>query len=702
MENPKLKLSDSKILKKFSIWKRLFEREKDSHIHKINEFCLSYSQNNNKLNNDENNIIDNHNSSSIQNIIDRNKLTNCIENSKNFLINLRENDEYWNARLDSNIGLNAQYILLKYFLGIDIHTQRDQKIIQYIINNQQQDGSWNIYENGPGHLSYSITSYFALKLYGYSPDEPIMERARSFILKEGGIKNANVETKFWLALFDQYSWEGLPPIPVQILLAPNSFVFSIYNISYWCRVSLVPMSVLYNKKMIIKPPKHAYIDELYVNLDEKKDIRFDIETKKLLSLENILIRMSKAAKLLEKASPEILDKIALKKAKDWILHHQDDSGDWGGIYPAMQYSIMALKVFGYSNNSPEIKRGLEALERFQIETENDIMLSACTSPVWDTGWSLYALNNLGFPIDDPIVDKAISWLYSQQIFREGDWCIKNPDALPAAWCFQFYNDFYPDTDDTAVVLMSIIPSLREIKYHEPFKLSVIWLLSMQNNDGGWGAFERNVDKEIMNYLPLNDIKNFLDESTADVTGRILELLGKLGFTIKDPVIQRAVRFLRDQQEDFGAWYGRWGVNYIYGTWSVIRGLESVKENMTEPYIQKAIKWLKSHQNENGGWGESCLSYEDLSHAGVGKSTASQTAWAVMTLISSGETQSIEVQRGIQYFIDSQNDQGGWDEKEYTGTGFERAFYLKYYYYPYYFPILALGTYCKLSSSNNDQ
>lgn len=695
---------EKRILGKISLWKRSFEKEKDQYIEKIESYLKDRSDNPDKeiqdpllevkWNKKGELPFDINNKSNF----DRNNLNQCIDKGKDFLISLQEEDKYWDARLDSNSGLNAQYLLLKFFLKLE-RNETDEKVIKYILNTQGEDGGWSIYYGGPGHLSYSVTCYFALKLCGHKQDEPYMVKAREYILAKGGIMNANVETRFWLALLDQYSWNGLPPLPVQIILAPQSFVFSIYNISYWCRTSLVPMAMIYYHKIVVKPPKEAYINELYTEEIERSKIKFQGESSGLLSLDNILLQMSKAAKLLEKSSPEILDKISMRKAKDWILQHQDDSGDWGGIYPAIQYSIMALYVLGYSIDSPEISKGLEALERFQIEDEDGIMLSACTSPVWDTAWSVYALNTLGYPSNDPVIKNSTDWLYEQQIYREGDWCLRNPGVLPGGWCFQFYNDFYPDTDDTAVVLMALLSTLADTGRHEAFKLGVIWLISMQNNDGGWGAFERNVDKEIMNYVPLNDIDNFLDQSTVDVTGRILELLGKLGFTESDPVISRAVQFIKNDQENFGAWFGRWGVNYLYGTWSVLRGLKSIGINIKEDYIQKAVQWIKSVQNEDGGWGESCKSYEDKNkYAGKGISTASQTGWALLTLLSAEEHNSIEVEKGLQYLIDTQNADGSWTEKEFTGTGFENAFYLRYYYYPYYFPMLAMGTYCRLKST----
>ncbi|MDH5682003.1 MAG: squalene--hopene cyclase [Spirochaetota bacterium] len=701
MANTLEETSEKRKTKKFRLWKSYFIKERDSHICQLDSYFSNFQSAG--FNESDNYLYVTHEKkkkskgSNLESRLDKNALKNCVTKGKDFLFSLQEGEGYWNARLDSVYGLNAQYILFKYFMGIEKDPVRDQKIINYMIDSQCEDGGWNIYYGGPGHLSYSVIVYFALKFYGHSAQEPMMQKARDFILSQGGIAKSNMETRFWLALFDQCSWKGLPPIPVQIMLMPNNFVFSIYNVSYWVRIALIPMSIIYHQKLVIKPPEHAYIPELYCHPDEMKNQKFQGEVNKRFSWENLLLKMTKAAKFLEKASPPIIDKIALKKATNWILSHQDQEGDWGGIYPAMQYSLMALKVRGYANDSSEIRRGIEALKRYEIETDRDIMLTSCTSPVWDTAWTVYAMNVLDHPTDDTRISQATEWLYSQQILRESDWAIRNSDALPGGWCFQFVNDFYPDTDDTAVVLMSLLPTLKDKSSHEAFKIGVLWLISMQNDDGGWGAFERNVDKDIMNYLPLNDLQNFLDQSTADVTGRILECMGQIGFTKEQPFVKRAIHFLKKQQEESGAWYGRWGVNYIYGTWSVLRGLRSVGKSMSEPYIQKAIEWLKSVQNEDGGWGESCLSYEDPSHAGIGVSTASQTAWALLALIAGKEESCPEVEKGIQYLINTQNPAGGWDEEEYTGTGFERAFYLRYHYYPYYFPMLALGAYYKATS-----
>ncbi len=619
------------------------------------------------------------------------KVDDSITRASDFLLSLRENG-YWNGRLDSNAGLNAQYLLLNYILGLKPDPLTHQKIIHYILDQQNMDGSWNIYYGGPGHLSYSILCYFALKLHGFSSENPVMIKSKDFILSAGGLLKANVETKFFLALLDQISWDSLPPIPVQIMLAPNRFLFSIYNIAYWCRISLIPMSVIYTKRTVVYPPKSAYVSELYMS--PPKAFKPDKSPLPFFSLRNLLLQMTRVFKYLERLSPNILDDTAITKAKNWILSHQDDSGDWGGVYPGTQYSLITLHILGYSLESPVIQKGLKALEDLMVKTEKDIMISASSSPVWDTAWSVLSLHTAGCHQESPAIQKACQWLYNRQILVKGDWSVKTPKASPGGWCFQFHNDLYPDTDDTALVLMALLPTLTRDENHESFKRGVNWLLSMQNDDGGWGAFERKVDKEIINALPLNDIGNFLDPSTADVTGRAIELLGKIGYTQRYPVIQKALRFLKSRQEDFGGWYGRWGVNYIYGTWSVLQGLRSIGEAMTASYVDHSVRWLKSCQNLDGGWGESCRSYDDISYAGIGVSTASQTSWAILALIAADHHRSVEVEKGIDYLTKTQNTKGSWDELEYTGTGFEKAFYLKYQYYPYYFPLLALGHYRK--------
>ena len=607
------------------------------------------------------------------------------------LRSLQVEEEYWIAPLDSNMAINAEYILFQRFMGL-VDGELDRQLANHILANQHEDGSWGIYYGGPGTVSVSVLCYFALKMAGLSADDPRMARARHFILQNGGIGAAPFECKYLLALFGQFHWKGLPHLPVYLVLAPKWFPVSIYQISYWTRTSLIPMAVLYDKRTMVELPKELWVDELYVDPNDRHRFGGNVRT---FSVENVFLQAGKAMRLLDFLTFRTLNRLGLKKTKEWILSHQDDSGDWGGIYPAMMYSLMALKQMGMPMDDPRMLKGIEALKRFQIpDGRGGILQQACVSPIWDTAWSILALRESGVDSKDRQVKPAAKWLLRHQIFRKGDWAVREPHVEPGGWCFQFYNDFYPDLDDTAVVLMSLQTMMDEFteSEREAYRKGTKFLLSLQNDDGGWAAFEKNVNREIINHLPVNDIRNMLDPSTSDVTGRVVEMLGSIGFTTSHPAVQKAIRFLISEQEPMGGWFGRWGVNYIYGTWSVLTGLARVGEDMQAQYVRKAVAWLKGLQNEDGGWGESCKSYEDPEWIGRGTSTASQTAWGLTALVAAGEADSPEARRGAAYLIERQAEDGHWDEKEFTGTGFPCAFYLRYHYYSLYFPLIALGRY----------
>lgn len=636
----------------------------------------------------------------------------AIDRQVAHLLDLREkpHNEYWNAELDSNAGLGAQYILMMHFIDrVDADKQR--RLANYTRRWQASEGWWSIHTGGPGHLSYTVTCYFALKLAGDSPDAPHMVKARDWILAQGGAMRAGVELRLQLALFGQYDWAGVPPIPPWLVLLPylpqlpgilERKTLNIYDLSYWCRISLVPMSVLYELKPLKKLPPELGIDELFVEPAAQRVWKFDSYTDPgVFTLGGVIQLGAKLVKKFEGTIGSVIRKVALRKAKDWILSHQDDSGDWGGIYPPVMYNIMALPQLGVSLDDPRIKRAFEALERFTIhhaEVDGDHM-QACVSPVWDTAWSLCALAEAGVDLGRAELQKSVEWLYSRQIFRDGDWAVKNPGAIPGGWCFQFYNDFYPDLDDTAVVLYALLWGGRfkpgKCMRSEQVRIGLEWLLSMQNKDGGWSAFEQGVDKNLVNHIPFNDLDNMLDPSTADVTGHVLETLGHFGFSRGFLPVARGIEFIRKLQDDTGAWWGRWGVNYIYGTHGVLCGLAQVGEDMTQPYIRKAVDWLYSVQQASGAWGEDCESYRHRELAGKGEPTPSQTAWALMALMAAGEVDDPRVARGVQWLIDTQKPNGGWDEQKFTGTGFPNAFYLNYHFYREYFPLMALGRYRNL-------
>ncbi|MBE7492069.1 MAG: squalene--hopene cyclase [Planctomycetes bacterium] len=636
----------------------------------------------------------------------------AIERQIARLLDLREkpHNEYWNAELDSNAGLGAQYILMMHFIG-RVDAEKQRKLANYTRQWQTPGGWWSIHTGGPGHLSYSITCYFALKLAGDSPDAPHMVKARDWILAQGGAMRAGVELRLQLALFGQYDWAGVPPIPPWLVLLPylpqlpgilERKTINIYDLSYWCRISLVPMSVLYELKPRKTLPPELGIDELFVEPAGQRVWKFDNYTDPgVFTLGGVIQLGAKLVKKFEGTIGSVIRKVALRKARDWILSHQDDSGDWGGIYPPVMYNIMALPLLGVDLDDPRLQRAFEALDRFTIhhpEVDGDHM-QACVSPVWDTAWSLCALAEAGVDLSRPQYQRHVDWLYSRQILREGDWAVKNPGAIPGGWCFQFYNDFYPDLDDTAVVLYALLwgGGFRHGKCmrSEQVRIGLEWLLSMQNKDGGWSAFEQGVDKDLVNHIPFNDLDNMLDPSTADVTGHVLETLGHMGFTRDFAPVRRGIAFIRKTQDETGAWWGRWGVNYIYGTHGVLCGLAQVGEDMTQPYVRKAVDWLYGVQQQSGAWGEDCESYRHKELAGKGEPTPSQTAWALMALMAAGEVDDPRVARGVQWLLKTQKPNGGWEEDKFTGTGFPNAFYLNYHFYREYFPLMALGRYRNL-------
>lgn len=615
-----------------------------------------------------------------------------------------EQDEagWWCYEDESNCTLDAEMIAFFFYLKIEDRPEiknKIQAIARWIRSQQREDGTWALYYDGPGNISVTVEAYFGLRLAGDNPDEEHMIRARKWILENGGINRARVLTKIFLALFGCYDWRGCPALPVQMMLMPDLFRFSIYQVSYWARVCTVPLAILSHVKK--EQPLPFNLRELWVVPPEDIDWNTQ-QTAPFISWRNFFIQSDKVFRWMAKAPVRPFENYSLKRAEAWVLEHQDDSGDWGGIFPAMANSLMALYALGYTIDNPVMVKGIEALERLEHWRGDTLHMAPCVSPVWDTAWIVLALTQGGLPHDDPRIKKATDWLYSMQIRKPGDWAVKAFNLQPGGWAFQFYNDFYPDTDDSAVVLMSLFNSDMSTPEHkEAFKIGVEWLLGLQNEDGGWGAFERDVDDEVFNEILYNDEKNMLDPSTVDVTGRILELLGYLGCTKDDPAVAAGLEFIRREHEQDGSFWGRWGVNFIYGTWSVLRALVALDLH-DDPMVTKAADWLESVQNEDGGWGEGCQSYEAAplpmahttgtpNYARV-NSTASQTAWAILALLAAGRADSDPVTRGVQWLLNSQPEDGLWKEPEFTGTGFPCAFYLRYDGYPRYFPILALSTY----------
>jgi squalene-hopene/tetraprenyl-beta-curcumene cyclase len=624
-------------------------------------------------------------------MVQADQLARAVKRSQAYLLAQQTAEGYWVGELEANTTLTSQYVLFRHLIG-HVDEARQQKCVRYLLSQQQSDGGWRLYYGGPSHLSATIEAYFAMRVAGLSPDHPAMQRARELVLARGGLTQAHVFTKVFLALFGQYDWRGIPVIPPEIIFLPRGFYFNIYEFSSWSRSVIIPLSVLFAKKPCCPLPPEKRIDELYI--EPPGLARYALPRRESgLSWELLFIVLDGLVKRSEKYTSPVLREAALRRVEQWLLEHQDHAGDWGGIMPAMINSVLALVSLGYSIDSDPVVRGLEAIERFGIEDEETFRLQACVSPVWDTVLTIVALADSGLPRTHPAIRRAVPWVVGKQILREGDWKIKNQHGQPGGWAFEFHNDYYPDNDDTAAVLIALHKGgLPDEAKGEVFQRGLRWLLSMQSDDGGWGAFDMNNNKTLLNKIPFADLESMLDPSTCDVTGRVLELLGLIGFPIAHRIVKSALRFVQQNQEDDGAWYGRWGVNYIYGTSHVLCGLRTIGEDMRRPYVRQAVHWFLQHQNPDGGWGETCRSYEEPSSRGVGASTASQTAWALMGLLAAGQVRHEAVARGVEFLLRTQTAEGTWSEPEFTGTGFPKYFFIKYHMYQHYFPLMALSRY----------
>ncbi|MEE8303894.1 MAG: squalene--hopene cyclase, partial [Candidatus Tectomicrobia bacterium] len=544
----------------------------------------------------------------------------------------------------------------------------------------------------PSDLGATVEAYFAMRVAGVSPEEPDMQRARQLILSKGGLTHAHVFTKIFLALFDQYDWRGIPVIPPEIIFLPRGFHFNIYEFSSWSRSVIIPLTVLFAKKPLCVLPPERHVDELFVEPPGPERYAM-LRRDPRISWELLFVLLDGLLKISEKYTSPTLREAALRRVQQWLLDHQDHTGDWGGIMPAMMNSVLALTSLGYTLDSSPVAKGIEAIERFGIEEEDTFRIQPCVSPVWDTVLAVTALADSGISRTHPAIRQSVQWVVSKQIRREGDWKVKNHRGQPGGWAFEFHNDFYPDNDDTAAVLIALYKAgLPDEAKGEVFQRGLRWLLSMQCDDGGWGSFDLNNNKALLNKIPFADLESMLDPSTCDVTGRILEILGLIGFPQSHRIVKPAMRFVQRKQETDGSWYGRWGVNYVYGTCHVLCGLRAMDEDMRQPYIRKAVQWLIDHQNPDGGWGETCKSYEDPSMRGIGTSTASQTGWALMGLLAAGEARHAAVTDGVQFLLRTQNAAGSWYEPEFTGTGFPKYFFIKYHMYQDYFPLMALARY----------
>jgi squalene-hopene/tetraprenyl-beta-curcumene cyclase len=623
----------------------------------------------------------------------------AMDASRGFLFSQQAPEGYWCGELEADTTLESDYIMLHTLLGTG-DPGRMQRALREIQRHQQADGGWPIYTNGPSNISATVKAYFAFKLMGWSADQPVLAKAREWILAHGGVTEVNTYTKLYLCFFGQYDYDAVPAIPPEIVLFPKWFYFNIYEISSWSRAILVPLSIAYAKKPFKKIPPEQGIDELFAGGRENANLHLRWE-KKLFSWRNFFLFTDRMTHWFERIHVRPLRAIALRKAEKWMLQRMEMSDGLGAIYPSILNSIIALRCQGYSLDDPQVIRALDEFEKMGIEepgipgeTEPTFRMQPCMSPVWDTAYAMFALGEAGVPKDDPRLLKAADWILSKEVRHLGDWSVKVKNIEPGGWYFEYNNEFYPDVDDSAQVLLALncVDNPRERYQYEVAQRAIRWIWAMQCSNGGWASFDRDNTKMIFEHIPFADHNAMLDPPTVDITGRILEMLAAYGVTKDDPRVRKAVRFLYSEQEPDGSWFGRWGVNYIYGTFLVLRGLEAMGVWNHEPQIQQAAEWIRMVQNTDGGWGERCASYDDPALRGIGPSTASQTAWAILGLLAAGDTRSDSVAKGIRWLLQHQNSDGGWREDEYTGTGFPRVFYLSYHMYRNYFPLLALTTY----------
>lgn len=625
------------------------------------------------------------------------RLEAAIRRAQQNLLRLQHADGYWCGELFVDSTLCSDTLLFMHWAD-EVDPVLEEKCVTHIRRRQLPDGGWNIYEGGPSEVSASVKAYFALKLAGHAPSQPWMQEARACILRLGGIPEVNTYAKLYLALLGQFPWKWLPTVPVEIVFFPRWCFFNIYELSSWSRAMLMPLAILNHYKPTKQLPCEKQLHELYPIGSEGGDLGLHWQRPRL-SWPNFFLVCDWLLKAFHNLWWKPWRRAALTRAETWMVERMGEGSDGlGAIYPAMLNALIALKTLRYSRDHPLYVKALKDFEGLFVDDPHDFRIQPCLSPVWDTAINLIALLESGIDPQRKEIRDAVDWLVAQEVRTPGDWCVKNPGVEPSGWAFEFGNRFYPDTDDTMMVLKALDRAgLRD----EPvFIRAFEWLMSFQCSDGGWAAFDKDVTKGWLEDVPFADHNAILDPTCSDLTGRVLELLGAIGYDRESTPVRRAMHYLRETQEDDGSWYGRWGVNYIYGTWQVLRGLRSIGEDMRQPWIVRARDWLESCQNEDGGWGETCASYDDPHLKGKGESTASQTAWALMGLIAAidpTEPAAIDrrpIRRGVAYLIETQSADGGWEEPQVTGTGFPRVFYLRYDMYRNNWPLLALATYRK--------
>jgi squalene-hopene/tetraprenyl-beta-curcumene cyclase len=619
-------------------------------------------------------------------------LDQSIAAARDALIGLQQSDGHWLFELEADCTIPAEYILMMHYLD-EIDPELERKIAVYLRGKQAGHGGWPLYHGGELDLSCTVKVYYALKLVGDDPEAPHMARAREAILARGGAAHVNVFTRIALALFGEIPWRAVPYIPVEIMLMPKWFPFHIDKVSYWSRTVMVPLFVLCTVKPLARNPRKVHVRELFARPPEEEHHYFQLPRQRR-TLARIFFAVDRLARCIDPLIPAAMRKAAMRRAEAWVLERLNGEDGLGAIFPAMVNALEMMVLLGYPADDPRRVTAKRAIEKLLVERGESAYCQPCVSPVWDTTLAALAMQEAGDSQAICASVRALDWLVPRQLLDDiGDWRVQRPNVRSGGWPFQFGNAHYPDLDDTAVVAWAMHQADLPERYGASIERALDWLVGVQSENGGFAAFDADNTHYNLNYIPFADHGALLDPPTSDVTARVVAVLARARRPQDRAALERAMAYLRREQEADGSWFGRWGTNYIYGTWSVLMAFELAAVPADDPAVRRAVAWLLSRQNADGGWGESNDSYDLEKYPNRAfASTPYQTAWAMLALISAGEARSPAVRRGVEYLLSTQQSDGLWSHPSFTCPGFPRVFYLKYHGYCAFFPLWALAAY----------